>query len=654
MLAGSRGIRYEAAMLRGIGRCARRIFDLRSAGAQAQCVRHRAGRPSRSVGLALLCASILIATQLFPSAASATTEDVGVLATEAVEDAVVVGILIPEDVSRYQRIFDLQENGNWKAADKEIAELDDRILMGHVLYQRYLHPTKYRSKFKELAAWMKQYADHPGAYRIYRLARKRKPVRTRAPQPPIRPNAKGTVETVSVESGKYVPPRKRGRALRREVRRQQAHIRGHIRHRRLSDAIKHLKSRKYRDLLDETEIAILYAQIAKAYFQLGHHERAFELASQNAPRARTYEPVVDMYAGLAAWRLDRKSDAAAHFGALADSRTASDREATSGAFWAARVHLVDRSPEKVTHYLRMAATQPRTFYGQLARRLLGDNGPPAWNAPVLFPSDYARLKDSPYVRRAVALSQIGRLYLAERELRSAFVAAPGNARKSMLALAVRLGLPGAELRLARSILASDGDAYDRALYPVPPWEPEGGFQIDRAVLFALMRQESGFNSRAKSGAGARGLMQLMPRTASFMARDRSLRGRNKQKLFAPEYNVHLGQKYVVHLMTQHDYLDNLVMVVAAYNGGPGNVKKWQRRIKESEDPLMFIERLPSRENREFVRRVFTNMWIYRSRLDQPAPSLDALAEGRWPEYHALDSRVDTAQNKEIDGNVLQD
>ena len=302
----------------------------------------------------------------------------------------------------------------------------------------------------------------------------------------------------------------------------------------------------------------------------------------------------------------------------------------------------------------MAATQPRTFYGQLARRLLGDNGPPAWNAPVLFPSDYARLKDSPYVRRAVALSQIGRLYLAERELRSAFVAAPGNARKSMLALAVRLGLPGAELRLARSILASDGDAYDRALYPVPPWEPEGGFQIDRAVLFALMRQESGFNSRAKSGAGARGLMQLMPRTASFMARDRSLRGRNKQKLFAPEYNVHLGQKYVVHLMTQHDYLDNLVMVVAAYNGGPGNVKKWQRRIKESEEPAD-VHRAPAFTREQGIRAARIHQHV-----DIPvtprstAPSLDALAEGRWPEYHALDSRVDTAQNKEIDGNVLQD
>ena len=604
-----------------------------------------------------MCATILIAliaTQFSITAASAMTEIVGVSATDSIENTVVIGILTPEDVSRYQRIFDLQEGGNWKAADKEISKLDDRILMGHVLYQRYLHPTKYRSKFKELAAWMKQYADHPGAYRIYRLARKRKPVRARAPRPPARPNGNKTAATAAAGTGKYVSPHKRGRAQRREVRRQQAHVRSHIRSRRLDHAIKHLKSPKYHKLLDETEIAILYANIAKGYFQLGHDERAFTLASQNAPRARTYEPTIDMYAGLAAWRLGKKSDAAAHFGALADSRTASDREATFGAFWAARTHLVDRNPKNVTRYLRIAATQPRTFYGQLARRLLGDNGPPAWNAPVLFPSDYAQLKDSPYVRRSVALSQIGRLYLAERELRAAFVAVPENARKAMLALAVRLGLPGAELRLARSILASDGDAYDRALFPVPPWKPEGGFKIDRAVLFALMRQESGFNSRAKSGAGARGLMQLMPRTASFMARDRSLRGRNKQKLFAPEYNVHLGQKYVVHLMTQHDFLDNLVMVVAAYNGGPGNVRKWQRRIGESEDPLMFIESLPSRENREFVRRVFTNMWIYRSRLEQPAPSLDALAEGRWPEYHALDSRVDTAQNLEADGNVLQD
>ena len=93
-------------------------------------------------------------------------------AMETMEDTVMSGILAPDDVSRYQRIFELQEDGKWKAADQEIAKLDNRVLMGHVLYQRYMHPTKYRSKYNELAKWMKAYADHPGAYRVYRLARK--------------------------------------------------------------------------------------------------------------------------------------------------------------------------------------------------------------------------------------------------------------------------------------------------------------------------------------------------------------------------------------------------------------------------------------------------------------------------------------------------
>lgn len=582
--------------------------------------------------------------------AAATTESVHVFPTE---DTMISGILNAEDVVRYQQIFELQEEGKWRAADKEIAQLEDRTLMGHVLYQRYMHPTKYRSKYSELSKWMAAYADHPGAYRVYRLARKRKPVKAHAPRRPVRPTAVTTAEADRTQSKKYTSPRKRSRSKRAEVRRLERHIRSHIRARRLDAAIKHLKSREYRDVLDGTEIDILYGRVAKGYLNLGYNDRAYELASKGAARARLYEPVIDLYAGLAAWRLGRKDKAAEHFSALAVSTTATSREVATGAFWATRAYLIERRPQKVLRFLRIGASYPRTFYGQLARRMLGHGGLPAWEAPVLFPSEYAKLKDSPYIQRAIALAQVDRRYWAEREIRTAFQAASSDSRKSLLALAVRLGLPGAELRMARSILAAEGDAYDRALFPLPPWKPEGGFKVDRAVLFALMRQESGFNSRAKSGAGARGLMQLMPRTASFMARDRSLRGRNKQKLFAPEYNVHLGQKYIVHLMTDHEFLDNLIMVVSAYNGGPGNVRKWQRRIKEADDPLMFIESLPSRENREFVRRVMANMWIYRARLGQPAPSLDALAEGRWPIYEALDSRVTTARHQEVNGNVFE-
>ena len=82
-------------------------------------------------------------------------------------------VLSDDDASRYRKIFSLQEDGDWRAADRLIGALDDRVLMGHVLAQRYLHPTKYRSAYKELKDWMAEYADHPDAPRIYQLATSR-------------------------------------------------------------------------------------------------------------------------------------------------------------------------------------------------------------------------------------------------------------------------------------------------------------------------------------------------------------------------------------------------------------------------------------------------------------------------------------------------
>ena len=82
---------------------------------------------------------------------------------------------------------------------------------------------------------------------------------------------------------------------------------------------------------------------------------------------------------------------------------------------------------------------------------------------------------------------------------------------------------------------------EAALFPIPPWQPESGFIVDRALIYALMRQESAFNPRAKSVDGARGLMQLMPATAGFVARQR-FRGSRRNRLFDPALNLELGQR----------------------------------------------------------------------------------------------------------------
>ncbi len=89
------------------------------------------------------------------------------------------------DIERYQEIFAVQVDGAWTEADELIAQLENEILLGHVLVQRYLHPTHYRSKYKELAKWLDRYADHPDARRIYRLALKRKPSSAASPRRPV-------------------------------------------------------------------------------------------------------------------------------------------------------------------------------------------------------------------------------------------------------------------------------------------------------------------------------------------------------------------------------------------------------------------------------------------------------------------------------------
>ena len=95
-------------------------------------------------------------------------------------------VLSSNDVDRYRDIFRIQKDGYWPEANALIARLENPLLLGHVLAQRFLHPTKYRSRYKELKDWMAAYADHPDAARLYKLALRRKPKNWQNPKPPAR------------------------------------------------------------------------------------------------------------------------------------------------------------------------------------------------------------------------------------------------------------------------------------------------------------------------------------------------------------------------------------------------------------------------------------------------------------------------------------
>ena len=160
----------------------------------------------------------------------------------------------------------------------------------------------------------------------------------------------------------------------------------------------------------------------------------------------------------------------------------------------------------------------------------------------------------------------------------------------MLALADRANMPSLSMRLGSLLAASGSTLYDSTAYPVPKLALKEGSLVDAALVYALIRQESGFNPRAKSRAGARGLMQLMPRTASFVARDRRYRGSKRNALYDPQINITLGNKYIDILRADGRIKGDLFLMVAAWNGGPGNLNKWRREIESGDDPLLFVER----------------------------------------------------------------
>lgn len=539
------------------------------------------------------------------------------------------------DAGLYAKIFDLQEKGDWRAADKLIEGLDDRLLMGHVLYQRLMHPTAYRSTYKELKAWMGQYADHPGAEKIYSLALRRRPSNWRYPLQPQNPVPNDLVLTEDPgrksPAGKSVYRPRRSAEVRKIMRRIDAWVqRGSV-----TKSLEYLSQSHVRRIFDPVSYGESLGVIARGYFRYHKDAEAIEVAREAVKHAGDKTSNAAWWGGLAAFRAGDHASAAEFFGILADSPAADEEDKAAGAFWASRSYLIGGEPDKVTPMLIKAAEEPRSFYGLLSIRALGLEPNFDWSLPVLGPEHADILRRIPAAKRAMALVQVGETTLAEAELRRFAHVLPPRVAQVLVAMADRAGLADLAYRLGASLERNQGMRLDAAMYPVPGFEPDGGFTVDRAMLYAFIRRESRFRPTAKSPAGARGLMQVMPATAGFVA-GRSFRGNQRDELLDPGLNLQIGQKYIKMLMDDPKAGENLFYTVAAYNGGPGNLQKWRAKVDYADDPLLFIESLPSRETRNYVENVLADMWVYRHRFGQATPTLDNLLAGYWPVYTALD------------------
>jgi soluble lytic murein transglycosylase len=180
------------------------------------------------------------------------------------------------------------------------------------------------------------------------------------------------------------------------------------------------------------------------------------------------------------------------------------------------------------------------------------------------------------------------------------------------------GEPSRAMSLARRALgaraARDARAY-RLLYPVAYADvidaEANARKIDPALVAALIHQESSFNPRATSRAGAVGLMQVLPSVGASIAKARGMNGFERVLLYQPDVNIKLGMSHLDAMLEQYPRVE---YALAAYNAGGAPVRRW-RALRGADDPELFVERISYDETRDYVRILLRNQAMYRSLYD---------------------------------------
>jgi soluble lytic murein transglycosylase len=503
---------------------------------------------SKNTGIAaLLLAAIIVATSA-PVAPSTQEKSVFSPILSFTSSGELPQLLSEADKNLYVQIYLAQKAAKWEEADALITSLNNKMLLGHALAERYTS-RRYTPTATELTTWLENYSDHSQAYDIYTMATKREPAL----------------------------------ATRIEAPERSARLRGY------GDG-------------DSTSVRF-----------------------DDNPQAK-----VLWDAGLSAWRQGDKVSAAIHFTALADGKEnqLSQWQLSAANFWAYRAHSATGDTKTASAFLERAAEDSRSFYGILAHKQLKRPLSLDRRETPLSSSDIATIMADSEAVRAVALAQIGLTERADSLLRNRFPEASKSEKWILLKLARELDLASVQISMANQ-LESDAAPLDFAKYPIPHWEPVGGFNLEPALIYALMRQESGFRASAIGPGGSLGLMQLMPQTASMMKR----RGTGSaDSASEPVQNITLGERYVSHLLENELVRGNLFYMLAAYNAGPGKLARWQEEIGYNNDPLLFVESIPYSVTRYYVMQVMTNYWIYSELAGTPCPSVFALLKGNWPVY----------------------
>lgn len=542
-------------------------------------------------------------------------------------------VLTEQDVTTYRQIFDAHQSGYFKKAASLEKKLKNPLLLGYVLYDRYFSDG-YITKKQQIVSWLKKYKKLPIAGEIYALGeQKQANVRKFKPTGLFGTRTGACTFVMREEPIDLIKNRTFSRydkTRRSEATRIMKQIERYLSRGKTLSAKSLVEGERAKVLFNREEHDSARTALAFSYLLDDENELALSYAQRAFKTSGDKIPLAAWTAGLAAWKMGDFHTAVDYFSYVSNAKRAYPLLRSGAAFWAARCHLRSGNYDQVGDYLEIAAQYPRTFYGFMAMRLLGQELAHVWDTPATNQDDVGGDFSHPALKRFYALRQIGKDDWAKQELSRLYIEADREAKNVLFMISEQNGFADELLAVSGHV---SGDETMR--YPAPKWVPMDGWKVDKALVFSFVKQESCFNTRAQSSVGAVGLMQIMPQTGRELA-DKLQYPWSLRRLKEPEYNLSLGQNYLLRLLDNGDVNYNLIFTAVAYNAGPGNLARWKKRMNYQNDPLLFIESIPSKETRSFVERILVNYWVYRSLMGQSMQSLDDVAGGLWPIYKSRD------------------
>jgi soluble lytic murein transglycosylase len=372
---------------------------------------------------------------------------------------------------------------------------------------------------------------------------------------------------------------------------------------------------------------------AYAALKNGKPEVAYALAAK--PGALSINATKDA-AFLAGWlalrELNDPKRALAHFQELAKAADGPLSRAR-GEYWLGRTYEALADPASAELHYRAASRYVDTFHGQLALLRLDPSVNTLKITPPAEPTadEIARFTGSEAVRAAAIAHKasldisIRRVFLNQLRLHM-----QSEAEVAMLAhLAQALGDTQAAVHIGKAAIARGMNLLYYA-YPVqalPQYTPLRR-PPEAAFILGIARQESEFDTTTLSGAGARGLLQVMPVTARHVCSDYKIKCDIPRLMKDPAYNTMMGSAYIADRM--REFGGSYVLTLAGYNAGPGRAREWIKEFGDPRDgnvdPIDWIHRIPIEETREYVQKVLSNIQVYRARLGDEAHALRLTAD----------------------------